>query len=175
MKPRTCFLWLWIANDAGKTARYSVKPLPAAERALSVAAFRLVNLSKFPNPAYTVRLALDGQASCSCPQHQLAAACKHTDALVAAGVLPCALLGLLLERTKQLHASEAEAQRLAEAAIEEQTVHQHDAQWSAERIADLTAAVHNLNERAARLQFEVAAYHAGGPKRRRAARPAKAA
>ena len=73
MTPRTCFLWVWIANDAGKACRYSLKPLPAAERGQSVAAFRLTNLSKFPNPAYIVRLALDGQATCSCPQHHGAA------------------------------------------------------------------------------------------------------
>ena len=50
--------------------------------------------------------------------------------------------------------------------MEERMVHQHDAEWNAERIADLTATVANLNERCVRLQTEVAAYHAAPPKRR---------
>ena len=121
MTPRTCFLWVWIANDAGKACRYSLKPLPAAERGQSVAAFRLTNLSKFPNPAYIVRLALDGQATCSCPQHQRAASCKHTGALAAAGVLPSALVGLLHERTRLLDKAEADLSAVSARAVQLQS------------------------------------------------------
>ncbi len=170
MKPRTCFVWVWIANDAGKAARYSLRPLPAAELAQSVAAFRLANLSQDPSPVYTVRLAVDGQTSCSCPRHARAGACKHADALTAAGVLPAAVvaeIAVLQQRTKLLDAAEAECRRLADCAMEERTAHQHDAQWSAERIADLTETVGNLAERAARLQTEVAARQAAPPKRSR--------
>ncbi len=172
MKPRTCFLWLWIANDAGQSARYTVKPLSAAERALSVAAFRLVNQSVFPNPAYTVRLAVDGQVSCSCPQHSFGLSCKHADALVAAGLLPSQLVGLLSARDKlideataMLQASEAECQRLAELHMSERTVYEHDAKFDQERIDDLTATVANLNDQVARLKAEAAARPVRRPRR----------
>ena len=118
MTPRTCFLWVWIANDAGKACRYTLKPLPPAELARSVAAFRLVNQSKFPNPVYVVRLAVDGQATCDCPQHNFAGKCKHADALLAAGVLPSALVGLLQERTRLLDKAEADLAAVSARAVQ---------------------------------------------------------
>lgn len=64
-------------------------------------------------------------------------------------------------------AAEAEAQRLAEAAIEERIIHENDAQWRQEQIEELTGTVALLHERAARLQVEVAARLAVPPKRSR--------
>ena len=98
MNPRTCDLHIFITNDQGMTSYYRLKPLRRADLGQSVAAFRVVNSCKDPSPVYVVRLAIDGQATCDCPQHNMHAQCKHADALVAAGVLPSALVGLLLHR-----------------------------------------------------------------------------
>ena len=122
MKPRTCFLWLWIANDAGKECRYTVRPLPAAELSpIAVAGFRLVNLSRDPSPEYRVRLLDGGEVACNCRQFDSAGACKHADALTAAGLLPCALLGLLQERTKLLDLAEANLAAVSARAVQLQT------------------------------------------------------
>ena len=122
MKPRTCFVWLWIANDKGEPCRYSVRPLPAAELSpIAVAGFRLVNLSRDPSPEYRVRLLDGGEVACNCPQFDSAGACKHGDALLAAGLLPSALLGLLQERTKLLDLVEANLAAVSARAVQLQT------------------------------------------------------
>lgn len=122
MKPRTCFVWVWIANDAGKACRYTVRPLPAAELSpIAVAGFRLVNLSRDPSPEYRVRLLDGGEAVCNCRQFDGAGACKHADALAAAGLLPCGLFGLLQERTKLLNQAERQLAAVSERALQLQT------------------------------------------------------
>ena len=107
MKPRTCTIRVWIANDAGKAACYSLKPLSRDDLGQSVAGFRLVKISADPAPVYAVRLAVDGQAVCNCPQHNRAGQCKHADALLAAGVLPAPLLGAIQAQSKLLVEAEA--------------------------------------------------------------------
>ena len=83
--------------------------------------------------------------SCSCPQHQLAAKCKHADALAAAGVLPCALVGLLLHRSQLLDQAEAALQETKEK-------------------------LNAVSGRAAQMQTALAAIPRAPPKRRRAAK-----
>ena len=121
MNPRTCDLRIFITNDQGLTSYYRLKPLRRAALGQSVAAFKVVNSCKDPSPVYVVRLAIDGQASCNCPQHNFAAKCKHADALLAAGVLPSALLGLLAERTRSLDKAEADLAAVAARAVQLQT------------------------------------------------------
>ena len=111
MKARTIRVVVAISNDSAKAASYSIRPVTGPDLGLSIAAFTLVNLTEPPHAVYTVRLALDGQTSCNCPQHNYAGQCKHADALAAAGVLPCALVGPLTARNKLLEAAEAEAKR----------------------------------------------------------------
>ncbi len=167
MNPRTCNITVTISNDAAAVSFYVLRPVPPAALGQSAAAFRLVNLSKRPAPVYVVRLAVDGQASCDCPAHNRAGRCKHADALLAAGLLPSQLVALLQSRTQLLDAAEAESQRLAEAAMMERTVHQHDAEAAADRIAELEGELAAVSERAVRLQQEVAVYHARKPQTRR--------
>ncbi len=148
MKPRTCVVRLWIANDAGQDCRYSLRPVPPVELAQSVAAFTVLNLTKDPSPKYTVRLSMDGQAVCDCPQHGIAGECKHADALTAAGILPCGIIAVLQTRTHlldaaeallrdvnaKLQAAEADPARVADAAgmTAEKTAHERDADFIAE-------------------------------------------
>ena len=159
MKNRTCYVWVFITNDKGETNRYGARPLRGDELGQSVAAVRLTNFQKNPSPVYIVRLATDGQTSCDCPQHSRAGACKHADALLAAGLLPSVLVGAL-------QAAEAESKRVAMLASEEKTAHELDAEGFAARIADLelegerqartvanlSASVSNLKEQNALLQ-----------------------
>ena len=70
---------------------------------------------------------------------------------------------MLRDRTQLLNRAEAEALRLAEAAVEERKVYEQDAEWCASRLAD-------LNEQIERLEAEL---EARKPKARR--RVAKAA
>ncbi len=121
MNPRTCDLRIFITNDQGMTSYYRLKPLRGADLGQSVAAFKVVNSCKDPSPVYVVRLALDGQASCDCPQHNMAGKCKHADALLAAGVLPAALIGVLQERTQLLDKAEAELAAVSARAVQLQT------------------------------------------------------
>ncbi len=167
MKPRTCRVVIAIANDRGASASYSLSPLPAADLGQSVAAFRLVNLTEPPFPVYTVRLALAGLASCDCPAYLRAGQCKHADALVAAGVLPTAFLSLLQDRDRLLAAAEAECQRLAEAAMMERTVFEHDAAAAAEELAEVRGELAAVAARAVQ-----AANRPGGPAAAPPARPA---
>ena len=118
MNPRTCDLRIFITNDQGLTSYYRLKPLRGAALGQSVAAFKVVNSCKDPSPVYVVRLAIDGQASCNCPQHNFAAKCKHADALLAAGVLPAALVGLLQERTRLLDKAEADLAAVSARALQ---------------------------------------------------------
>ena len=160
MKPRTCFVRVWIATDAGAAYRYSVRSLPAAELSqVAVAGFRLVNLSRDPSPEYRVRLLDGGEAVCNCRQFDSAGACKHADALVAAGLLPSAILGVLRQRTKLLDEAEAELQQCRR------------------NIDNLLETVKNLNERNAQLAERAlqmqTALAAGPPARPRRSRPAK--
>ena len=150
MKPRTCVIHAWIANDKGEKAVYSLRPLPPAELAEAAAGFFLTNLSRDPSPVYAVTVEIGGIVCCNCPQHNRAGQCKHGDALLAAGVLPSALLAALRNRTKLLDE--------AEAMLKESE--------------DKLAAV---SERTVQLQTALAAIPPAKPKRRRPARPAEAA
>ncbi len=180
MKPCSCVVHVWIANDKGEEAVYSCRPVPPAELAEAAAGFFLVKHSD-PSPVYAVTVGADGAVRCNCPHPSRTGACKHARALVAAAVLPAGLLAVLRQRSALLDeaeaflkdaeakqaAAEAEAQRLAEAAIEERIIHENDAQWRQEQIEELTGTVALLHERAARLQVEVAARLAVPPKRSR--------
>ena len=121
MNPRTCDLRIFITNDHGVTSYYRLKPLRGADLGQSVAAFKVVNSCKDPSPVYVVRLAIDGQATCDCPQHNFAGECKHADALLAAGVLPSALVGLLLSRSQLLDKAEAELAAVSARAVQLQS------------------------------------------------------
>ena len=116
MNPRTCNIFVYITNDQGMTSRYTLRPLPPAALAGFVAGFRLCNTTntKDTMPLYAVCLAVDGQASCTCPAHEHNGKCKHADALVAAGLLPVALIGLLQDRIQQLNQAEAAVQATKE-------------------------------------------------------------
>ena len=118
MKPRLCSIFVYITNDGGMTSRYSLRPLPPAALGEFVAGFRLCNTSKNPMPLYAVCLAADGQVCCDCPEHVFADKCKHCDALAAAGVLPCALVGLLHERTRLLDKAEADLAAVSARAVQ---------------------------------------------------------
>ena len=165
-----------IVNDKGADACYSLRPLPPAELGASVAAFRLVKVTDVEvQPVYVVRLSIDGQAACNCPQNHFGGSCKHADALIASGVLPCSLLAKLIDQTRLLdetaekltdvsaraQKAEAETLHLTEAAAEERRLHDHDCEWRANRIAD-------MNEEIDRLEAEILR-HQPKPRRRRAA------
>jgi hypothetical protein len=164
MKARTCFVQVWISNDKGEKACYSLRPVPSEELlGSSVAGFFLTNLSSDQSPVYAVLVAFDGLVSCNCCQFTLHAKCKHAEALVAAAVLPVGVLAVLQERTKLLNRAEAEVLRVAADAMEERQLHDHDSDWRANRIAD-------LNEQVERLEAEIEARQ---PKKR--GRPCKVA
>jgi hypothetical protein len=112
MRPRSCFVQVWISNDKGEKACYSLRPLPAEELGQSAAGFFLTKLAD-SSPVYAVRVEVNGVVSCNCPQYNMTWACKHSDALVASGVLPCNLLSLLRLRTKLVDKIEADAKKQA--------------------------------------------------------------
>lgn len=160
MKPRTCHVHVWISNDKGEKACYSLRPMPAEELGASAAGFFLTKLTGKDAPVYAVRVEVGGIVSCNCPQHATGGACKHADALVAAGVLPCGLLAVLRDRTKLLDGFEA------------------DAKHQSNSVANLTAAVANLTQRCECLQQmvdeaqdEILRLDKPKPRRRRAAAP----
>ena len=156
MKARTCFVQVWIANDKGEKACYSLRPLPSAELlGDSVAGFFLTKLDCDPAPVYAVLVAFDGAVSCNCPQHNLKAGCKHASALSASAVLPVGLLSVLQSRTKLLNQAEAEVLRVTEAAVEERQLHDHDCDWRSDRIADYEELVDRLNARDAAQREEI--------------------
>jgi hypothetical protein len=164
MKARTCFVQVWISNDKGENACYSLRPVPSEELlGSSVAGFFLTNLSSDQTPVYAVLVAFNGTVTCNCCQFTLHARCKHADALVAADVLPVGLIDALRGRTELLNHAEAEVLRLADAANEERQLHDHDCEWRSNRIAD-------LNEQLERLEAELEARQ---PKKR--GRPRKVA
>ncbi len=170
MKPRSCRIVIRISNNKSEQNNYCLRPLGPAELGQSVAGFRLENLTQPPHAVYAVRLAVDGQVTCNCPQHPFGGECKHADALVAAGLLPSALLGMIQERTKQLDAADAEAMHVAA-----------DAVHQANSITNLIATVANLKERCECLQQTLDEYQTEmvrmeKPKTRRRRQPvAKAA
>ena len=163
MKPRTCNILISICNDKGEHACYSLRPLPPDELGEGVAGFYLTKLNCDPAPVYAVIAQADGSVACNCPQYRFGSGCKHAKALTAAAVLPVGLLAVLRDRTQLLNRAEAEALRLAEAAVEERKVYEQDAESHASRLAD-------LNEQIERLEAEL---EARKPKARR--RVAKAA
>jgi hypothetical protein len=113
MRPRSCFVQVWISNDKGEKACYSLRPLPAEELGQSAAGFFLTKITSKDSPVYAVRVEVNGVVSCNCPQYNMTWACKHSDALVASGVLPCNLLSLLRLRTKLVDKIEADAKKQA--------------------------------------------------------------
>jgi hypothetical protein len=165
MKARTCSIHVWISNDKGEKACYSLKPLPPDQFGQAAAAFRLTKLNCDPAPIYAVYVRLEGAVVCTCAQFHMTAKCKHSSALVASGVLPVGLLATLRDRTQLLNHAEAEVLRVTEAAVEERQLHDHDCEWRANRIAD-------LNEQIERLEAEL---EARKPKPRRRRAPAKVA
>ncbi len=152
MKPRTFSLRLRITNDAGATSYYSVRPV-LPDVGGPVVAFNLAKLAGPSSPVYLVAVEIGGMASCDCPQHDKAGKCKHVDSMMAAGVLPSALLAALVNRSKLLDEAQAMLQQTEEKLEKAE--------------ADLAA----VSARAVLLQQEVAAYHARKPQPRR--RPAK--
>jgi|SRR5665213_1395729 len=115
MRPRSCFVQMWISNDKGEKACYSLRPLPSDELGQSAAGFFLTKLldRSVPSPVYAVRVEVGGMVSCNCPQFGIANQCKHADSLVASGVLPVGLLAVLQSRTKVLDEVEVDAKRQA--------------------------------------------------------------
>ena len=99
--------------------------------------FRLTNLTRNPSPVYTVVIESGGVVSCNCPQHGLAGACKHADALVAAGVVPTALVAVLREQKRLLDGVE------------------HDFACKDDTIKNLLASVSNLTEKNALLNRQL--------------------
>ena len=171
MKPRTCFLWLWIANDAGRAARYSVRPLTPCELSpLALAGFRLVNLSRDPSPEYRVRLLDAGEVACNCRQFDSAGACKHGDALTAAGLLPCALVGLLQQRTKLLDAAEAKLKDTEDNLKAAQARADANLRIGEARLKETEAKLEAVAARAVQLQTALAAIPPARPTRRRPAK-----
>jgi hypothetical protein len=107
MKNRTCNLFARISNDAGAVQLYSLSPLAAVELGPDfVAGFRLVGRSVSPSPIYLVRVDRVGKAFCSCPAFARGGKCKHADALVAAGLLPVALVELVASMSGLLDKAE---------------------------------------------------------------------
>jgi hypothetical protein len=137
---------VWISNDKGEKACYSLRPLPSDELGASAAGFFLAKLSD-EAPVYAVRVEVDGAVSCNCPQFKTAGACKHAEALVASSVLPVGLLFVLKSRNRLLNHAEAEILRVTEAAVEERQLHDHDCDWRSDRIADFSELVDRLNAR----------------------------
>ncbi len=95
----------------GRAARLQLQARPAADLGPSVAGFRLTNLTRNPSPVYTVVIESGGVVSCNCPQQGIAGACKHADALTAAGIVPTALVAVLQEQKRLLDGAEEEAKR----------------------------------------------------------------
>jgi hypothetical protein len=174
---RTFSLVLTISNGAAK--RYTVAPLAGADLGARFAAgFRLVQTTDNPHPVYHVRLDTKGAVSCTCPVFvHTKKPCKHSEAIVAAGLLPVALVQLLQARTSLLDTAEArvaEANRQAAAALAdlervageastEQQVHDHDIATLRQRIRELEGELAAVSERALQLQTALAAV---GPARR---------
>ena len=129
MKPRTCWVQIAIVNDKAEQHVYSCMPVPTADLGPSVAGFRLTNLTRNPSPVYTVVIESGGVVSCDCPQHGFAGACKHADALTAAGVVPTALVAVLREQKRLLDGVE------------------HDFACRDDTIKNLLASVSNLKEK----------------------------
>ena len=156
MKARTCFVQIWIANDKGEKACYSLRTMPSDELGESAAGFFLTKLGCDPAPVYAVRVDVEGLVVCNCPEGTKTGKCKHADSLVASAVLPVGLLYVLKSRNRLINHAEAEVLRLADAANEERQLHDHDSQWRADRIADLSELVDRLNarEEAQREQIE---------------------
>ncbi len=101
-QPRTCWVQIAIVNDKGEQCVYTCKPVPAAELGQSVAGYRLTNMTRNPSPVYTVVIESGGIVTCDCPQHGIASTCKHCEALVAAGIVPTALVADLREQKRLL-------------------------------------------------------------------------
>jgi hypothetical protein len=141
MRPRSCFVQVWISNDKGEKACYSLRPLPAEELGQSAAGFFLTKITSKDSPVYAVRVEVNGVVSCNCPQYNMTWACKHSDALVASGVLPCNLLSLLRCRTLALDFAEANVQRL-----------ETESQRQGNSVTNLLASVSNLTQRCDCLQ-----------------------
>jgi hypothetical protein len=153
MSNRGCTVRVSITKD-GVRREYSVRPLWAeALPSPFVAGFSL----SYPGKTYAVMVAADGAVNCTCPQWGKAESCKHEQALTAAGLLPVRFVQLLAEREASLNKADAELKRIAEAAIEEQMIYQHDMREAQDRIAELEASLAAVSERCAQLQTAHAA------------------
>ena len=120
MKPRTCRIVIAISNDRGVENTYDLRPLAPADLQSFVAGFRLLKLTAAldSRPAYCVRLAEDGQVICSCPLNDKTGRCKHADALVAAGLLPGAMIAVVQQRTKLLATAEEKLAAVSARAVQ---------------------------------------------------------
>jgi hypothetical protein len=173
-----------ITIDTGSVRKtYGLVPVAAAScPSPFVAGFDLVNRAESPPTAYRVLVSADGAVNCTCPSWQHSERCKHADALVAAGLLPVALLDLLRARTDQLHQVEsagaaqlhqveaaglARLEALAADAASDRAVWEHDRERMADQVRQLEADLAAVAGKADQLQRAVDIAAAARPRARR--------
>jgi hypothetical protein len=164
MQHRKCFVRVTI--DTGKVLKYyQCKPLADLPNPF-VLGFSLQ--AKGQTDPYHVMVAADAAINCTCPSWNGPEKCKHTEALIAAGLLPVALIQLLRSRSDLLDQAEAECKRIAEVAMGEQVVHQHDMREAQEQLLDAQNQLRTVEARAVQLQEALAAVPVRRPRRRKA-------